>query len=366
MFGAGALARFAGYGIDLNLVLIVLGCVTILYGEFRALFETELKRMLAFSSLAQIGELVAILGVGTVLATDAALLHVTNHAVMKTLLFYSAGAFIMMTGIRRIADLSGLGHVMPFSAGAYALASFAIMGLPPFSGFISKFLMIYAAASGGHLEVAATILFGGIIGLVYYTRVVRVLFFQPYAGEVKRREAPASMLVAIGVLAAAIVAGGLMPGFQLEMVGRVGEAVAARSGTVAAALPGLVASWPVGSLIAIIGAGAVWITGRRSIYAAGWLAVGVLVLTILGIIGPAGPLRPALVRLRDPDCRRRRAQHVALDRLSRRRRAPVALLRRLHGDDGRPDRHGVGQGRIHLLHVLGGDEQLGDVDRAHP
>ena len=126
--------------------------------------------MLAFSSLAQIGELVAILGVGTVLATDAALLHVTNHAVMKTLLFYSAGAFIMMTGIRRIADLSGLGHVMPFSAGAYALASFAIMGLPPFSGFISKFLMIYAAASGGHLEVAATILFGGIIGLVYYTR----------------------------------------------------------------------------------------------------------------------------------------------------------------------------------------------------
>jgi formate hydrogenlyase subunit 3/multisubunit Na+/H+ antiporter MnhD subunit len=284
VFGAGALATFAGYGVDLNVVLMALGCVTILYGEIRALFETDLKRMLAFSSLAQIGELVAILGIGTVLATDAALLHVTNHAVMKTLLFYSAGAFIMMTGIRRIADLSGLGHVMPFTAGAYALASFAIMGLPPFSGFISKFLMIYAAASAGRFEIAATILLGGVIGLVYYTRVVRVLFFQPYAGEVKRREAPASMLVAIGVLGAAIVAGGLMPGFQLELVGRVGAAVAGRNGTLVAALPGFVAAWPAGSVVAIIGAGLVWITGRRSIYAAGWLAVGVLVVTILGVV----------------------------------------------------------------------------------
>jgi formate hydrogenlyase subunit 3/multisubunit Na+/H+ antiporter MnhD subunit len=284
VFGAGALARFSGYGIELSTVLMVLGCITLIYGELRALFEVELKRMLAYSSLAQIGEIVAILGVGTVLATDAALLHITNHAVMKTLLFYGAGAFIMMTGHRRIADLSGLGHVMPFTAGAYALASFAIMGLPPFSGFISKFLMIYAAASAGRLEVAAMILLGGVIGLVYYTRVVRVLFFQPYAGEVKRREAPTSMLVAIGVLAAAILAGGLMPGFQLDMVGRVGSAVAARGGTIAAALPGLVAAWPAGSIIAIVGAGLVWITGRRSIYAAGWLAVGVLVLTLIGII----------------------------------------------------------------------------------
>jgi formate hydrogenlyase subunit 3/multisubunit Na+/H+ antiporter MnhD subunit len=284
VFGAGALARFAGYGIGLDVALMGLGCITILYGELRALFEVDLKRMLAFSSLAQIGEIVAILGVGTVLATDAALLHVTNHAVMKTLLFYAAGAFIMMTGYRRIADLSGLGRVMPFTAGAYALASFAIMGLPPFSGFVSKFLMIYAAASAGHLEIAATILLGGVIGLVYYTRVVRILFFQPYVGEVKRREAPTSMRVAIGVLGAAIVAGGLMPGFQLEMVGRVGEVLAGRSGTVAAALPGLFAVWPVGSIIAVLGAGLVWLTGRRSIVAAGWLAVAVLCLSVVGII----------------------------------------------------------------------------------
>ena len=127
-------------------VLMVLGCLTLIYGEIRALFESELKRMLAFSTLAQIGEITAILAIGTALANDAALLHLTNHAVMKTLLFYAAGAFLLRAGGRRIDDLSGLGRVMPFTAGTYALASFAIMGLPPFSGFVSKFLMIYAAA----------------------------------------------------------------------------------------------------------------------------------------------------------------------------------------------------------------------------
>ena len=103
--------------------------------------------MLAFSTLAQIGEITAILAIGTALANDASLLHLTNHAVMKTLLFYAAGAFIVRAGGRRIEDLAGLGRVMPFTAGMYALASFAIMGLPPFSGFVSKFLMIYAAAA---------------------------------------------------------------------------------------------------------------------------------------------------------------------------------------------------------------------------
>ncbi len=95
VFGASALARFAFQGIDVSTVLMVLGCLTLIYGEIRALFELELKRMLAFSTLAQIGEIAAILGIGTALANDAALLHVTNHAVMKTLLFYAAGAFIL-------------------------------------------------------------------------------------------------------------------------------------------------------------------------------------------------------------------------------------------------------------------------------
>ncbi|WP_237153112.1 proton-conducting transporter transmembrane domain-containing protein [Oryzibacter oryziterrae] len=287
IIGADALSRFTGFGIGLNVVLMALGVVTLLYGEIRALYETEIKRMLAFSTLAQVGEIVAILGIGTALATDASLLHVTNHAVMKTLLFFAAGAFIMQTGRRNIADLAGVGRVMPFTAGCYALATVSIMGLPPFSGFTSKFLMIYAAADAGHYEIAAALLLGGIIAVIYYLRVVGMLFFRPWKGEAGVKEAPLSMLVAVGVLGLAIVAGGFFPAWQLDLVGRVGDVIAARNGLAAVSLPSLVMAWPASAAIAFAGAVASWLVGRKSVAWAGRIAVASLVLATLAVIGDA-------------------------------------------------------------------------------
>ncbi len=287
-FGAGALARYAVSGLDAQTVLMTLGCLTLVYGEIRALFERNLKRMLAFSTIAQVGEVAAVLGLGTALASDAALLHVTNHAMMKTLLFYAAGAFILRTGSKKIEDLAGLGRVMPFTAGAYALASFAVMGLPPFSGFVSKFFMIYAAAMSGHVEVAALMLLGGVIGVIYYTRVVSFLFYYPYKGEEGVREAPAAMLVAMGVLAAAILVGGLAPGWQLNLIAQVGDLTALRGALASGPLPGLVANWPAGATIAIVGAAAVALVGRVSVPWAGRLAVATLVAALGGVIAQAG------------------------------------------------------------------------------
>jgi formate hydrogenlyase subunit 3/multisubunit Na+/H+ antiporter MnhD subunit len=286
-FGAGALARYAVNGLDANTVLMILGCLTLIYGEIRALFERELKRMLAFSTIAQIGEIAAVLGIGTALASDAALLHVTNHAMMKTLLFYAAGAFIIRTGGKRIEDLAGLGRAMPFTAGAYALASFAIMGLPPFSGFVSKFFMIYAAAMSGHVAIAALMLLGGIIGVIYYTRVVSLLFYYPYEGE-SVREAPAPMLAAMGVLAAAILVGGFAPGWQLSLIAQIGDLTALRGALASGPLPGLIADWPAGATIAIVGAVAVMLVGRTSAAWAGRLAVATVVAALGGVIAQSG------------------------------------------------------------------------------
>ncbi|WP_245926651.1 proton-conducting transporter membrane subunit [Breoghania corrubedonensis] len=288
VFGLGALTRFAVAGVDLRTVLIGLGCVTLLYGEIQALRQRELKRMLAYSTLAQVGEIAAILGLGTALATDAALLHVTNHALMKTLLFYAAGAFILRTGLRYIDDLSGLGRVMPFTAGVYALASVAIMGLPPFSGFISKFLMIYAAAMAGSYLVAGILLAGSVIGVVYYTRVISTLFFKPYTGQASVREAPVSMLTAMGVLAALIVVGGVAPQFQLALVAPVGDAIAARSGLAPAVLPDLIMAWPASAALTMIGAIAVLFVGRFSVPWAGRLAVAVPVAAIVAVLAQSG------------------------------------------------------------------------------
>lgn len=287
-FGAGALARYAVGGLNADAALMILGCLTLIYGEIRALLERDLKRMLAFSTIAQIGEIAAILGVGTALASDAALLHVTNHAMMKTLLFYAAGAFILKTGGKKIEDLAGLGRVMPFTAGAYALASFAIMGLPPFSGFVSKFFMIYAAAMGGHVEVAALMLLGGVIGVVYYTRVVGLLFYHPYKGEAGVREAPVPMLVAMGVLAAAIVVGGFAPGWQLNLIAQVGDLAALRGALASGPLPGLVADWPAGATVAVVGAVVVLLVGRASAAWAGRLAVATLIAALAGVLLQSG------------------------------------------------------------------------------
>ena len=288
VIGANALSRFALGGFDLRTLVVVLGCLTLIYGELRALFETELKRMLAFSTIAQIGEIAAILGLGTALATDAALLHVTNHAVMKTLLFYAAGALILRSGKRQLADLAGLGRVMPFTAGAFALASFAIMGLPPFSGFVSKFLMIYAAAMSGNVTVAVLLLAGGIVGVVYYTRVVSLLFYYPSEGAADVREAPLPMLVAMAVLAAAILLGGFAPGWQLELVSRVGDLTALRGAIESGPLPGLVANWPAGATIAMVGAVVVFLVGRASPVWSGRLAVVTLIAALIGVIAEPG------------------------------------------------------------------------------
>lgn len=277
VLGVGAAAH-TGPGIDLGALMLLLGCATLIYGEVMALIQKELKRMLAYSTLAQIGEIAAILGLGTALATDAALLHASNHAVMKTLLFFAAGAFILQSGRRYLPELAGLGRVMPISAGCYALATVAIMGLPPFSGFISKFLMITAAAAAGRVDVAALILVGSIVAAFYYLRIVRLLFFHPYEGPAVQ-EAPSSMLLAMGILAAAIVFGGVAPNVQIDAVSAVGKLVAERNGLAPSVqstfIPDLLIDWPAAALIATLGALIVWLLGKPLPTLATKLAVAV-------------------------------------------------------------------------------------------
>jgi len=285
VFGATALTRFAssGSGFDIGMLLLVLGCATFVFGEVMALLQTEIKRMLAYSTLAQIGEIGAVLGLGTSLATSAALLHVSNHAVMKTLLFFAAGAFILQSGKRQIKELAGLGKVMPFTAGCYALATISIMGLPPFSGFISKFLMITAAAAAGRVDVAALLLIGSVIAAFYYLRIVKILFFCPYEGPAIK-EAPASMLAALGILAAAIIFGGVAPGFQLDAVRAVGDMVGTRAGLPPVELPNLLIDWPIAAVVATLGAVAVWLLGKSSPTAAARLAIAVPLAAFVAIL----------------------------------------------------------------------------------
>ncbi len=201
-----------------------LGALTLVYGECMALRQDDIKRLLAYSTLGQVGEICLVLGVGTWLATTGALVHVFNHAIMKDLLFLGAGVCILRTGSRKLADLRGLGAHMPWTVACMAVGLIAIMGLPPFAGFFGKYLMIQALLEQGALFMACVLMLGSLVGAVYYVRILRVLVFEkrpaslPALSPLTKR-ASICMNSALGILAAATLLLGLFPQGSIDTAG---------------------------------------------------------------------------------------------------------------------------------------------------
>ncbi|MDR3089354.1 MAG: hydrogenase [Desulfobulbaceae bacterium] len=192
-------------------VVLALGIVSGIFGVVMALGKHELKRLLAYSSIENIGVILIGLGLGMIglaagdktmaaFAFAGGLLHTLNHALFKSLLFMGAGAVIQQTGLRHIDRMGGLMKTMPITGRSVVVGSTAIAGLPPFNGFISEFLIYYAAFLGARLTgidalfaVAAILALAFIGGLAAacFTKVAAIVFLgqarkplQPPAGEV--------------------------------------------------------------------------------------------------------------------------------------------------------------------------------------
>ena len=201
------------YGLTwLGTALAFMGAFTLVYGEIMALRQDDLKRMLAFSTLGQLGEIALTLGMGTVLATYAVLAHVGMHAIMKDLLFLGAGALILRSGSRSLADMRGLGRQMPWTVACICVGLVTIMGLPPFGGFLSKYLMIRAVVSAGYIWLGALIFAGSLVGAVYYIRILKTLVFEERPASLPPvEEAPLTMRLTLLVLALLCLVPGLAP-----------------------------------------------------------------------------------------------------------------------------------------------------------
>ncbi|GLZ24120.1 oxidoreductase [Stutzerimonas stutzeri] len=289
VLGVGALSAADGGWATFGLSISVLGCLTLLYGEIMALRERNLKRILAWSTLAQIGEILAIVGLGSYLAFSGALLHVINHAIVKNLLFLAVGALIMRASGKQLDDLRGMGRVMPFTSACFAIGTLAVVGLPPFSGFSSKFLMLYAAAEAGQLAVAALILLGSVLGAIYYLRILRVLLFERRFGDGPVAEAPPSMRIAMGLLAALVILGGSFPDLFIAHLVRPAVGVLAAGSLAPAAIPALNLAWSPAALLAVLGGLATWALGRtRFSRHAGAFAVLVMAMALAAVLGDAG------------------------------------------------------------------------------
>jgi multicomponent Na+:H+ antiporter subunit D len=154
-------------------VFLALGTVSIILGNILAVGQWDLKRLLAYSSIGQIGYILLGIGLNSALGIAGALFHLVNHAIFKSLLFYNAGALETALGTRDLRQMGNVSKLLPVTARTSMIASLAISGIPPFNGFFSKLVIIIAAVQAGHPLLALAAVFGSLFTMAAFMKVQR-------------------------------------------------------------------------------------------------------------------------------------------------------------------------------------------------
>ncbi len=205
-------------------ILSILAFLTMFIGNLTAMFQTDIKRLLAYSSIAQIGYITFALSIGTVQSVSAGLLHVFNHAMMKGLLFMAAGAFYHATGSRDISVLEGIGRRMKITGILLSIGLLAIAGMPGLNGFVSELLIVSAAIQRELYVQAALTILNFVISVAYYLRLLQRIMLREPKGDVSRvEEAPATMIAGMVILTSLCIFVGVYPSMLIsisEIAGR--------------------------------------------------------------------------------------------------------------------------------------------------
>jgi multicomponent Na+:H+ antiporter subunit D len=171
-----------------------------------AVFESNLKRMLAFSSIAQIGYITLGIGLANQAGLTGGLVHIANHAFMKAALFLATGAIFYRACSVQLNDLAGIGRKMPLTMAAFTIAGLGLVGTPGTSGFISKWYLALGALDKGWWVLVFLIVGSSLIAIVYVGRVLEVAWLrEPSAAIEHASDPPLSMLLPLVVLAAATI-----------------------------------------------------------------------------------------------------------------------------------------------------------------
>lgn len=192
LVGSGAI-----FQITLDQIILILSLAAIIVASVVAIFQYDIKRMLAYSSVAQIGYITLGLSMASVDGLSAGILHMFNHALMKGLLFMTMGAVSYRVGSVYLTDFRGLGRRMPFTMAAFVIGGLSLMGVPGAAGFVSKWMLVQAAIERGWWDIVFIILIGSLLAVIYIWRVVETAYFNPLleleAEEVG--EAPLTLLI---------------------------------------------------------------------------------------------------------------------------------------------------------------------------
>ena len=209
-----------GTGLPVSTALTWFGLAGIVVGSVLAIRQTDFKRLLAWSTVAQLGYIGVGIGLANPLALVGALLHVLNHAVMKCGLFLVAGGIIQQTGLKTIAKFAGLGKRMPLTMAGFAVAGLSMVGIPPTAGFFSKFYLVWGGIEAGNWAVFVVVVSSSLLTAVYFLRLFEQVFVrEPESAVVEQAREPGPRVVGtVAVLGAAVLLIGL---FNATIVERV-------------------------------------------------------------------------------------------------------------------------------------------------
>jgi multicomponent Na+:H+ antiporter subunit D len=220
-------------------LILILASMAMMFGSFFAFVQLELKRRLAYSTVAQIGYIYLGIGLGTPWSVTAAFFHLVVHALMKTCLFFCAGAIYYQTGRKKVTQLAGIGSIMPLTAAAFTVAAFSMVGVPLTGGFISKFMLAQGSIEAEYPYFIILIVISGLLNALYYFPILWQVYFtsppaqgenndEPHHAQINESgfrwdQIPLSMKIPIAVTALGIIALGVAGIFAYDYLQRIVE-----------------------------------------------------------------------------------------------------------------------------------------------
>lgn len=198
---------------SLTYLVAVLGVIGMVAASLQAIFQKDLRRVLAYSSVAQVGYMLLGVGMATTLSLTAGYLHLINHAIMKGALFLAVGAFWYRFGITKVEDMRGIAKTMPWTMAAFAIAGLSLIGVPGTVGFVSKLALVEAAAENDWWWAVGLIVVTSVLAIIYIGRIIEIAVFhnppEINGVPVAKNEAPLMMLIPLWILALSAVVFGI-------------------------------------------------------------------------------------------------------------------------------------------------------------
>ncbi len=195
--------------IPLTEIILWLASLGVMFGSIYAMLQDDLKKMLAFSSIGQIGFIFMGFGFDYELAMIGGFYHIMVHAITKAMLFMSAGVIIYATGVRRIKDLAGIGRVMPFTMTAFTIGSASMIGIPGTGGLISKWYLALGALECGRPFFVIIILASSLLNAIYYMPIVINAFMHQDDFRHQVKPVPLYMTVALAIGMIGVIVSGV-------------------------------------------------------------------------------------------------------------------------------------------------------------